>query len=205
MMQFEEIRVLYDSIFSGVNGYGASFIEKQQKIRDRYVKDLLYGEIPLELLYALHVMEPTRSLMADKKVFYDLGSGIGNVVIGSYLIGNFEKYVGIELLDSLHQMSLAARERLCRIDRDAESAVIFWHGNILDCDLSDGDVLLFCCPNSRENIRGEMERKFLDLRSGALILSLIHVFGDRKNFSLVDSLTVKTVWGQTPLAIYRRL
>jgi SAM-dependent methyltransferase len=204
MKQFEEIRATHQRIFDGLNGYGASFIERQQKIDDNYVKNLIYGEIPLELLYALHVLEPTKSLMTDRRTFYDLGSGIGNVVLGSYLIGNFEKYVGIELLDSLYQMSLVAKKNLCKIDKNAENSVILKHGNMLDFDLTEGEVLLFCCPSSEEGIRAEMEEKFLGLKKGAVILSLIHVFKDRENFSLLDSRMVRMGWGPTPLMVYRR-
>ncbi|MDR1494734.1 MAG: hypothetical protein LBI29_01705 [Rickettsiales bacterium] len=205
MKQFEEIKMLYNGIFKGLNGYGTSFIEKQRRIDDNFVKDLIYGEIPLELLYALHILEPTKSSMAGRKVFYDLGSGTGNAVIGSYLIGNFEKYIGIELLDGLYDMSLVAKRNLLKIDKNAEDSVIFRHGNILDFDLSDGEVLLFCCPNSDGEIRAKMEEKFLNLKKGAIVLSLIHVFKDMKNFSLLDSQMVRMTWGQTPLMIYQRL
>jgi hypothetical protein len=204
MKQFEEVKELYDRVFRGVDGYGISFMEKQRKISDKYVKDLIYGEVPLELLYALSVLEPTRNYMSRGGIFYDLGSGIGNVVIGGYLIGGFDKYIGIELLESLYNVSLEARKKLCGISREAENSVFFKRGNILDFDLSDGDVLLFCCPNKKEEIRAEMEEKFLGLKKGAIVLSLIHVFKDSENFHPLDSRMVRTAWGQTPLTIYEK-
>ncbi|MDR2777769.1 MAG: hypothetical protein LBB24_03300 [Rickettsiales bacterium] len=205
MKRFEEIKTLYDRVFKDIDGYRVSYIEKQHKIGDRYIKDLIYGEIPLELLYALFALEPTRSYMARGKVFYDLGSGIGNAVIGSYLIGDFEKCVGIELLDGLHRESRRAKENLCAIDGNARDSVHFIQGNILDFDLTDGDVLLFCCPNRDEGIRLEMEKKFLTLKNGAIIFSLIHVFKNTENFHPLDSRMVRMAWGQTPLTVYERV
>ena len=45
----------------------------------------------------------------------------------------------------------------------------FKHGNMLNFNFSDGDVLLFCCPNKDDNIRIEMENKFLDIKNGAIV------------------------------------
>ncbi|MDR2777929.1 MAG: hypothetical protein LBB13_00265 [Rickettsiales bacterium] len=204
LKQFEEIKIVYDKIFSGLNGYAVSFLEKQRRSKDKYVKDLIYGEIPLELLYALNVLEPFREYMARGGVFYDLGSGIGNVVIGNYLIGNFRKYIGIELLDSLYNISQRAVENLCNFYGEARSAVNFLHGNLLHFDISDGDLLLFCCPNEDEKIRFKMEEIFLTLKAGAIILSLIHVFKNTDDFFLLDSRIVRTTWGEAPLRIYER-
>lgn len=204
MKPFEEIKAKYDIIFNGLNGYGVSLIEKQQKSKDKYIENLIYGEIPIELLYALFVFEPIKEYISKGKIFYDLGSGIGNTVIGSYLIGNFDKYVGIEILNSLYKISEIARNRLLEIDKESKNKISFINGNLLDYDISDGDILLFCCPNKDGNIRYKMEEKFMGLKSGSIILSLIHVFQDKKNFELTTSRIVKTAWGETPMMIYRR-
>jgi SAM-dependent methyltransferase len=204
MKQFEEIKITYNRIFNGLNGYAVSLMEKQRKIGDEYIKDLLYGEISIELLYALFALEPSSSYMARGGIFYDLGSGIGNVVIGSYLIGNFKKYIGIELLDSLYNISLMAQKNLQDIYGEARGIVNFLHGNILHFDISDGDLLLFCCPNGDEKMRFRMEEKFLSLKRGAAIFSLIHVFKNTSDFTLVDLKIVKTAWGKTTLRIYER-
>lgn len=204
MKSFEEVKAKYDIIFNGLNGYRVSLLEKQEKSKDKYIENLIYGEIPIELLYALFVFEPIEKYMTKGKIFYDLGSGIGNTVIGSYLIGNFDKYVGIEILNSLYKISETARNRLLEIDRDSKNRILFFHGNILDYDISDGDVLLFCCPNKDENIRYMMEEKFISLKSNAIILSLIHIFKNNKNFELLTSRIVRTAWGETPMMIYKK-
>lgn len=204
MIPFENIKLVYDEIFAGLNGYGVSLQEKQQKIHQKYIENLIYGEIPFELLYALFLFEPIKDKMNSGGVFYDIGSGIGNAVIGSYLIGNFEKYIGIEILNSLYSISEIARKRTETIYPRTNCEIQLKHGNILEFDISDGDVILFCCPNKDEKIRFEMEKKFLTLKSNSIIISLIHSFSNKTDFSLITSRMVRSTWGETLMMIYRK-
>lgn len=45
-------------------------------------------------------------------IFYDLGAGAGKGVIAASLLHSFEKCKGIELLQSLHKMSLELKEKV---------------------------------------------------------------------------------------------
>ena len=76
---------------------------------------------------------------------------------------------------------------------------------MLNFNFSDGDVLLFCCPNKDDNIRIEMENKFLDIKNGAIIISLIHSFNNKNDFYLITSRMVRSTWGETPMYIYKRI
>ncbi len=80
----------------------------------------------------------------------------------------------------------------------------FKHGNMLDFDISDGDIILFCYPNKDDKIRFKMEEKFLTLKSNSVIISLIHSFNNKTDFSLITSRMVKSTWGETPMAIYKK-
>ncbi len=204
MIAFEDIKPIYDKIFNGVNGYSVSLQEKQQKIKQKYIENLIYGEVPFELLYALFVFEPIKDIMNSRGIFYDIGSGIGNAVIGSYLIGNFEKCIGIEILDSLYDISKMVESRVKNIYPRVDCEIQFKHGNMLDFDISDGDIILFCCPNKDDKIRFKMEEKFLTLKSNSVIISLIHSFNNKTDFSLITSRMVKSTWGETPMAIYKK-
>ena len=204
MIAFEDIKPVYDRIFDGVNGYSVSLQEKQQKIKQKYIENLIYGEIPFELLYALFVFEPIKDIMNSRRIFYDIGSGIGNAITGSYLIGNFEKCIGIEILDSLYNISKMVESRVKNIYPMVDFEIQFKHGNMLDFDISDGDIILFCCPNKDDKIRFKMEEKFLTLKSNSVIISLIHSFNNKTDFSLITSRMVKSTWGETPMAIYKK-
>lgn len=203
MKTYEEIKPIYDKIFQGINGYSISLLERDiKKNTNKIFEDILYGEVSLELLYALYVLPPVNEYIQDKKIFYDLGSGIGNAVISSYLTGNFDKCIGIELLDSLYENSLIAKKRLVEIDKKAENKINFIHDNILNVNFSDADLILFCCPTKDEKLRKKMEEKFNILKKGSIILSLIHKFENNKNFELLNAKMVRVAWGETPLFTY---
>lgn len=203
---YEEIKPVYSKIFSGINGYGISLLEKEKRQdKEAIFRNILYGEVSLELLYALYVLPPVNEYLDKAKVFYDLGSGVGNAVISSYLTGMFEKCVGVELLDSLYETSLIAKERLINIDKNAKNRVNFIHDNIVNVDFSDADIVLFCCPTKDEDLRFAMEKKFLSLKSGAIILSLIHNFKNNKDFEILNVKMVRADWGETPLIVYKKL
>ncbi len=206
MKTYEEIKPLYDKIFHGFNGYGISLLEKEQRQnKEPIFRDILYGEVSLELLYALYVLPPINEYIKNCKIFYDLGSGIGNAVISSYLTGAFEKCVGVELLDTLYATSNKAFERLVEFDKNARNRVKFLHDDILNVDFSDADIILFCCPTKDEELRSKMENRFKILKNGAIIMSLIHRFENEKDFELLDAKLVRVAWGETPLFIYKRL
>jgi len=206
MRRYEEIKPIYDKVFKNLNGYGISLFEKTQREKlDPIFKDVLYGEVSLEVLYALYVLPPVSDYLHKARVFYDLGSGIGNAVISSYLTGVFDRCVGVELLDTLYAASLEAKKNLEKIDKNSNGHIRFVHDNILNVDFSDADVLLFCCPTKDETIRKKMEEKFTMLKAGSIIMSLIHVIEDKNNFELLNAKLVRVAWGETPLMIYRRI
>ncbi|MDR3289794.1 MAG: hypothetical protein LBT02_00735 [Rickettsiales bacterium] len=201
MKKYEEIKPIYDAIFKGLNGYVISLLEKEQRQdKESIFKDILYGEVSLELLYALFVLPPINKYIEKAKIFYDLGSGIGNAVISAYLTGAFEKCVGVELMDSLYKTSMEAKSRM-----QENSNIIFINDNILNINVVDADIVLFCCPTKDEKLRYEMEKKFITLKSGSVILSLIHKFKNEKDFELIDAKLVKVAWGETPLFIYEKI
>ncbi|MDR2526381.1 MAG: hypothetical protein LBC92_00705 [Rickettsiales bacterium] len=199
MKKYEEIKPIYDSIFDGVNGYFISLLEKNKRINETFFADILYGEVSLELFYAILVLPPVDKYLNNFKIFYDIGSGIGNVVISAYLTGVFDKCVGVEIMDSLYNISLQAKNKMRESD-----GVSFINANMLDVDILDADLVLFCCPTKDENIRAQMEKKFKTLKSNSIILSLIHIFNNKDDFELLDAKSVKVAWGETPLFIYKK-
>lgn len=203
MKSFKEVKTIYDKVFKNINGYAVSLNERNSKINDNIIKDVLYGESPIELLYALLNLDCIKQYIDTAKNFYDLGSGIGNVTIGAYLTKNFEKCTGIELLNSLYELSLVAKRNINELDQSSVNKINFEHNNILYININDADIVYFSCPTKNNELRLKMEEKFVkELKSGTLIFSLIHVFSNKTDFELITARMVRSAWGEAPMMIY---
>lgn len=94
---------------------------------------------------------------------YDLGSGDGRIVItAARLFG--AKAVGVEISEELCRTTAARVRRLGLSDK-----VSIIHGNLLDVDLSEADVVtLYLLTSSNERLKPNLE-KFL--KPGARVVS----------------------------------
>ena len=205
MYLFNELKEKYNQIFYNINGYNVSLNERNNNLNNPEKSGVLYGETPFELFFALMNLDILENYLKKAKVFYDLGSGIGNLTISAYMIRKFEKCCGVELLDSLYSLSTIALERFYDLYKDAKNKVSFIHDNMLNVDISDADIIYFSCPSKDDNFRYAMEEKFKNtLKSRTIIMSLIHVFKNKTDFDIITSRMVRSAWGQTPMVIYKK-
>ncbi|CAM9363861.1 unnamed protein product, partial [Ectocarpus fasciculatus] len=115
-----------------------------------------YGEITFEAIYAIiNRLRQDRSWAAEpqgrSKTFVDLGSGAGRVLFSAAVCYPFQKCVGIEILESLHKLALAARNEYDRISDlwggDFTDSVELVRGSMFDLNLFDwtqADVVVAC-------------------------------------------------------------
>jgi len=104
-----------------------------------------YGELTRKGLNDL-----LKSVNTNNKIFYDLGSGKGNVVL--YAVKDFpklKKCKGIEFHDERHQEALQLLENNSKYADKVE----FIHGDILKNSLKDGDIFYISnlCFNDKTN------------------------------------------------------
>jgi SAM-dependent methyltransferase len=79
------------------------------------------------------------SLDTDNKIFYDLGSGTGNIIFLAAINYNLKKCIGIELSNSRYIHSKKLLENLtCDL---LKSKIEFIHGDILLEDFKDADII----------------------------------------------------------------
>jgi hypothetical protein len=99
---------------------------------------LTYGEVTLDGVKQLaHIFQrhPITTYPVSRRVFYDLGSGIGKIVImmASLVPSIISK--GVELVNERHNMAMTAYRNIK--EQSVRSRVEFIHGSILDRSLSD--------------------------------------------------------------------
>lgn len=104
------------------------FIKSNGHDIDNLLDASIYGEISISGVYKLN------SELKTGKVFYDVGSGNGKLVLQMSLISNFDKYVGIEISKIRHLYAL-------EINKSLSLDVTFINDDVLNVDLSDADFV----------------------------------------------------------------
>jgi len=140
----EESLALYNQLFVDTSlevGKTLSKNERDEKSLNNE-KSLIYGEVEYQSFYRV-----LRKVNAPPgKIFYDLGSGTGKAVFAARLTQDFNKCIGIEILQKLHSQArvivdrynTSFRQILCSTQNQGASV---FAGSFLDYDWSDGDVV----------------------------------------------------------------
>ncbi len=189
--------LMFRKLYQDINGYAVSGTAPEE-VKKNY--SLLYGEVPF--LTWKQIVE--RAQPKKDGVFFDLGSGVGRVAMLSYLLFDFQKCIGIELVEPLHQMALLAQENFGKhqfqaalvscVERDLE----FICGDIFDADLSEADFIFLNYPFRNPEVLQRLEEKMLqELKPKTKIVT---VLWQLKNpaFKLLGSENYKFSWGKSP-------
>lgn len=96
-----------------------------------------YGEIPYDsAAHILDDLDPSR-----RDVFYDLGSGVGKLVIQVYLTTSVKRSVGIELSQTRWDIAESCRKKLVEDDHTANGRdLAFLNQNIATASFSDATI-----------------------------------------------------------------
>lgn len=96
---------------------------------EEYNDKFVYGEISKEGVNKL-----SNYLKRYSGNFYDIGSGNGKLLLHLSLLTNFEKYVGVEIVELRHKYALKINESLGQ-------NVIFICDDVLNLDISDANFI----------------------------------------------------------------
>lgn len=143
-----------------------------------------YGELTIDGLKHL-----LYSIDTNHKIFYDLGSGKGNVVL--YAVKNFpklKKCKGIEFHDERHQ---EAKQLLNKNPKYLDK-IEFIHGDILKESLKDGDIFYISnlCFNEKTN-KSLYNKLNKDLKNNSIVFCSKPLMNKLKS---IPKTTVKQTW-----------
>lgn len=165
-MELGAAQKIFDQLFSEVNGFQLSYslqnLENNEDIRNR---DLTYGEIDFQGFFKILLDVPG---IQERKVFYDLGSGVGKAVVAAALLGAFEEVVGVEILPGLHREAVKVSEFLPTVN----SQITFLQKNFLEVDLSRADLVYTHSTCFSKDLMCAMEKAFESLPAGAIVLTV---------------------------------
>jgi len=184
---------LLDRLYQGVSGFAIP--ESETSAIKQAGGRSTYGEIVYDSLAT--VLQDLR--VAKHDVFYDLGSGVGKVVVQAYLDFPFKKSVGIELSDDRHSKAANIRDqlnkrKLIKTDRSLE----FIRGDIAKADISDATVIYMCSTCYPAELMQTLLERLADLEKGLRVITL-KSFPDsfaRYGFTKTKKYTLPTTWSK---------
>jgi Histone methylation protein DOT1 len=105
-------------------------------------RNSIYGEIVFNTLEEILARVKHLCNLEDGGIFYDLGSGIGKVVISAAIFHNFAVCIGVELLPELYKLSLRLQHKYIKHkvkyywSKDATDDIRFINEDIFSHDWS---------------------------------------------------------------------
>jgi len=139
-------------------------------------------------------------------IFYDLGSGTGKAVLAARLLEDFRVCVGVELLESLHNQAIAARERynITYKDKLNKQEVQLIQRSLLEVDWSDGDVILANSTCFDDTLMRGMCEMAHSLKAGAIFITFTKPLNS-PYFEVLEKQRQHMSWGAATVFIQRRL
>lgn len=105
-----------------------------------------YGELTNNGLKELF-----KNIETDNKIFYDLGSGNGTLIIRSILLYNLQKAIGIELSKKRYEYAINLYNKLK--NPELKNKINFYNDDLFLIDISDADIIYISnlCFSNRNN------------------------------------------------------
>lgn len=158
----------------------------------------LYGEITFASLDKLL----TYLKVGEDDVFFDLGSGIGKVVLQVGMTRPVKKVVGVELSASRFKESILALNEAAKQKWVSKRHCQFVHQNILDANLSKATVIYTCSTAFPGTFMKKLARKLAAVERPLKIVSMQEM-PDNCGLTFADKLQLDMSWARkTPVFIF---
>lgn len=205
-VHYDRCLTIFKKLYSNVNAAKISISERNTKgLSDNIA--YTYGEVVFySFVRILEMAEPK-----PQEVFYDLGSGAGKAVFIAGLVFDFSKACGIEKLEGLYNLSIETLANLKTLpERETllshkETNIQFIHGDFLQEDFSDADIVFINATCFRGDLFNEIIVRLLKLKPGARVIlgsaNLENIGGFELKYSNLHLMS----WGLNAVKIYQRI
>lgn len=179
-------------LYTGVSGFGGA----------EDFKNGTYGEMKMEgiekLLHAFHTIKPIHSYAEGKRTFYDLGSGVGQIVIAvAHLVPKIRS-VGIEQVPKRHAAAIAALEK---VGVNISSRISFKEGSFLDPAVNFSDLCWCFFSNlcASAELNSQIAEKLVKEAPVGCIVACSSELPFVSGFKLIDKITIEMSWSKSSI------
>lgn len=195
-----------ENLYQGISGFGIGSAEEKNIIKQGGAPT--YGEITYKGLKML----TDKLKLTSQDVFYDLGSGVGKVVVQVFLDSPAKKCVGIELSPTRYNHAQKVREQLVTVQPTKKATVKkplkkerelqFRNQNIANADFSDATVVFMCSTCFSDQFMQDLTEKLAKLRKGLRVITLKEL-PQHPKFKHVETYTLPMTWSkETQVRLY---
>jgi SAM-dependent methyltransferase len=190
-------RQIMNRIYKDICGFEIQKVDEQEVRKSN--GSPVYGEINQQSLQKLFSLLD----LTSHDVFFDLGSGVGKVILHAALFTPVKRAVGIELSKDRHQQALIALKKASFWAKHIHERCEFIHDNLMNVDLSSATVIYTCSTAFSIRFMKEMSERLAQLNHDFRFITLQDLPSE-KNFVLIDKIRLDMSWvRKTPVYIYR--
>ena len=175
----------------------------------KFIKEnFIYGEVNFRSIsYILLYLNYKYGI--KEGYFFDLGSGTGRAVIGAALTYPFSKYIGIELLETLYNVSIEIKQSFDKeYTNDKKPDIEFINGDFLKQDLSQASVIFINSTTFSDKLLGDLAEKFnKECQKGCLVVNTTMELSklDKNKWEFLPYFRRYMSWGIATVNVYKRL
>ena len=206
--KFQKLEKYFDKFYTSDILEKAKKDAKIESESRKFIKEnFIYGEVNFRSIsYILLYLKNVYGI--KEGYFFDLGSGTGRAVIGAALTYPFEKYIGIELLNSLYNTSIEIKNLFDKEHKEEQKPNIeFINGDFLKQDLSQASVIFINSTTFSDKLLGDLAYKFNEVcKSGCLVVNTTMELSklDKNKWEFLPYFKRYMSWGIATCNVYKR-
>lgn len=142
----------------------------------------------------------------ENDVFYDLGSGNGNVCATVLFGSSCKKAVGIELSDTRHNEAIRIKNQIYKNhpDKTIDKQLIFINDNFMNYNYEDATIVFMDSVLFENKTINNIEKKLKNNPNIRYFISMKNEYTPIF-FKYIKTLNIKASWGSSRFNIYTRL
>lgn len=198
--------LLFNTLYSDYSSTitKAISLSERSSLNLSHDSSFVYGEVEfLTLLKLINKLTDKYGLVVSDCIFVDLGSGSGKACYLASLLFKFKVSIGIEMLESLHNIATVLQQKykvLCGVGN-----IQFINKDICATDeWLVGKVIFIHSTCFSQDLMKKISKKCTKLDKGAFVISFTWSL-DNENFKILEQTQYQMSWGISSVIIQQRL